>query len=50
MGCKKCKEKGGVNEIIGDSFNKTQKGVTIFIIIWTVFAIYGIYTFVNLFI
>jgi hypothetical protein len=46
MACNKCKKK----EQIVDFEKSTEfmnKGVVIFVIIWSLFAIYGIYTLVN---
>jgi hypothetical protein len=50
MGCTECKKNKTTKEEILKSTEFIQKGVTWFVLIWSVFAIYGIYTFINKFI
>lgn len=49
MACSKCKKKERVEE-----FKKTtefvDKGVIVFVIVWSLFSIYGIYTLISKFI
>lgn len=48
MGCSKCKEKNTKKEIY-ETVGDTDGKIIVFIIIWSLFAIYGIITFINLF-
>ena len=49
MGCTKCKEKNKTNIDINKTIGYTQNGVTWFVIIWSIFAIYGVFSFIKLF-
>lgn len=49
MGCSNCKEKNKKLDVVNDTIKTTQKGITIFIVIWSMFAIYGIISFIKLF-
>lgn len=50
MGCKKCKDKSNIENLMDSKYDKTQKKIMGFIIIWSGFAIYGIYHFIKLFV
>lgn len=50
MGCSNCKEKKKLKEDIYTSTDKLDKKLFWFIIMWSGFAIYGIISFVKLFI
>jgi hypothetical protein len=49
MGCTKCKEKNKVNVDLNKTIERTQSGVVIFVVIWSLFTIYGLFSFVKLF-
>lgn len=49
MGCSSCKEKKTAKKIIYDTTGDNDGKIITFIIIWSLFAIYGIISFVNLF-
>lgn len=49
MGCTNCKKKYEVRESFYKMTDKTDKKYYIFIIIWSIFAIYGIIKFIGLF-
>ncbi len=49
MACTKCKKQERVEEF-KKSTEFIDKGVVIFVIIWSSFAIYGIYSFISKFI
>lgn len=44
MGCSDCKKKQNIKEEIVKSTDHVQKYVVGFVIVWSVFAIYGIYS------
>jgi hypothetical protein len=46
MSCTKCKKKERIVEF-EKSTEFIDKGVILFVIVWSLFAIYGIYTFIN---
>lgn len=49
MACSKCKKKEQIVDFEkGTEF--VERGVIIFVIVWSLFAIYGIYSFINNFI
>jgi hypothetical protein len=50
MGCSECKKNKTIKEDLLKSTEFVQKGIIWFVLIWSIFAIYGIYTFINLFI
>lgn len=50
MSCKSCKEKNAFREELSDSTKYVEKSAIVFFIIWSGFALYGIYSFVKLFI
>ena len=50
MACSKCKEKKTLKEDLIKSTGIVSKGIVWFTIIWTIFAIYGIYSLITKFI
>lgn len=50
MTCSSCKEKKKVKEDIYTSTDRTDKKLILFFVIWSGFAIYGIISFVKLFV
>ena len=49
MGCTECKKNKTIKEEILKSTEFIQKGVTWFVIVWSLFAIYGIYSLIDKF-
>ena len=49
MGCTKCKEKKTTKKLLYEATGNNDSKIIIFIIIWSLFAIYGIISFINLF-
>lgn len=50
MGCSTCKEKKDIKKELTGSTGDVSKGVVWFVVIWSLFALYGIYSFVIKFI
>lgn len=46
MACKSCKEKNNIKEDMVKSGEFIPKGIVVFAIIWTGFAIYGVYSLI----
>lgn len=49
MGCTKCKEKNGIKGDRNKTIDRTQNGIVWFVVIWSMFAIYGVISFIKLF-
>ncbi len=53
MACSECKQKSKSSEMtkqeIDSMVKSMEKGVTWFVIIWSIFAIYGIYSLIDKF-
>lgn len=47
MSCKNCKEKSRIKEELYNSTKYIEKFSITFVIIWSIFAIYGIYSFIK---
>lgn len=47
MGCSECKKKQKTKEEFLNSTKFIEKGIVWFVITWSLFAIYGIYTLIN---
>lgn len=49
MGCDSCKDKKKLKDELYDSTKFVEKSAIYFVIVWSLFAIYGIYSFIKLF-
>ena len=49
MGCTKCKEKNKTKVDLYNGSTKSEHKLVIFFVIWSLFAIYGIISFIKLF-
>lgn len=49
MGCSKCKENKGIQQEIYDSTKLVEKKVIIFVVIWFLFGLYGVYSLITKF-
>lgn len=47
MGCSNCKKKSDIKKELIKSSEFISRGVEIFVIIWSLFACYGIYSFIK---
>lgn len=50
MGCSSCKEKKDIKEELLKSSEYVSRGIVWFVIIWSLFAVFGIYSFIKLFV
>lgn len=48
MGCNNCKEKKNIKGDLIEASKTINKGVLWFVIVWSLFALYGIYSFIKL--
>jgi hypothetical protein len=50
MACSKCKQKSEINQMRKEDINimvkSMEKGVTWFVLVWSLFAVYGIYSLI----
>lgn len=46
MACTKCKKQEKIEEF-KESTKFVENGVMVFVVVWSLFAIYGIYTFIK---
>lgn len=46
MGCSKCKKKNLLKEKYDETTSFVSSGVVIFAIVWTIFAVYGVYSLI----
>lgn len=47
MACSNCKKRNEIKQEINQGTEFVSKGVIWFVIIWSLFALYGIYTFIR---
>lgn len=47
MSCSKCKKRDRIKQEIEDGLGSVNKGVIWGIVIWTIFAVYGIYSLIT---
>jgi hypothetical protein len=47
MGCTTCKEKSNIREEMVKSGEFIPKGVIIFMIVWSILGVYGLYTLIT---
>lgn len=50
MACTECKKKRDIKKEMSDSTKSVEKRIVYFVIIWSLFGIYGVYSFIRLFI
>lgn len=48
MGCSTCKEKKDIKKELTESTGGVSNGVIWFVVIWSLFAVYGIYSLIKL--
>jgi len=47
MGCSSCKQKRDIKKDLLESTESVNKGVIWFVIVWSLFAVYGIYSLIK---
>ncbi len=47
MGCSKCKKNQSIKEEVLKSTEFVDKGILWFVIIWSIFGVYGIYSLID---
>ena len=49
MACSECKKKGSTHQQIVDSTTGIEKAAKVFVVLWTLLGLYGLYSLVRIF-